>query len=666
VKAGCRLNKTALLTEFRRFNHNGFLILHVAEQNAGLLIRRQHEENQEECVIFEAFEASALSKKVLAAKSALQWSFPGVAVAIPDSEFVVASFQDHLALFLEQASSESVKQFGGHTLKAGSQAFESRETADPSLITGMLMTLLEANGRRVNPKLLLKRVRDDVCWSDGAEKPWRRSPYWLVLRVGIGKYLSTIYGDEIGRVYYKFLFCLVLSQLIDDSLADLSPELLSFLRAKLARRLDKLEVAKNRASPSLRPTYAHMFTTLGPLFRRTLKNVRDHLEAIWKKFKDSIRRPVPPLPRYAKPEHLTLKLTHSESYLREVLSCHQKTESGPCPRQIQFGDLTATTSTFRSFADHYFFLTELEMESEESHSIPQNMTASLGNCCQMIAEKIDTYLTAVGNAYDSNPEQKSVMLLTILELWVTMDRYATELCGLLMDYNPGIPPESLDVLQLPHLKDMRRLQNIQSHLTERYVKSNYSEKSIFTDPTKGCFAERYFDESNDSVILQDLYNAIESAAEISCAEKQIEWQELSAQFESLELKIAQSTCLYTTDEFQQVVHDGRACTKCYLRRKARRMKITIHEHPLPSNPIQAKAVVFELGCPREFIAYRDATWTILGTLARPKMEGKLPRLLLSDYSELRSLMTTRAGGGFTRINNEVFSVNTLQRRWFPG
>jgi hypothetical protein len=43
VKAGCRLNKTALLTEFRRFNHNGFLILHVAEQNAGLLIRRQHE-----------------------------------------------------------------------------------------------------------------------------------------------------------------------------------------------------------------------------------------------------------------------------------------------------------------------------------------------------------------------------------------------------------------------------------------------------------------------------------------------------------------------------------------------------------------------------------------------------------------------------------------------
>lgn len=43
VNAGGKLNKTSLLTEFRRLEHKAPLILHVAEQNAGLLIRRGYE-----------------------------------------------------------------------------------------------------------------------------------------------------------------------------------------------------------------------------------------------------------------------------------------------------------------------------------------------------------------------------------------------------------------------------------------------------------------------------------------------------------------------------------------------------------------------------------------------------------------------------------------------
>jgi len=43
VNSGSKLNKTALLTELRRLGRKDLLILHVAEQNACLLIRRQHE-----------------------------------------------------------------------------------------------------------------------------------------------------------------------------------------------------------------------------------------------------------------------------------------------------------------------------------------------------------------------------------------------------------------------------------------------------------------------------------------------------------------------------------------------------------------------------------------------------------------------------------------------
>jgi hypothetical protein len=42
VNAGGKLNKTSLLTEFRKLGHKGLLILHIAEQNAGLLVRREY------------------------------------------------------------------------------------------------------------------------------------------------------------------------------------------------------------------------------------------------------------------------------------------------------------------------------------------------------------------------------------------------------------------------------------------------------------------------------------------------------------------------------------------------------------------------------------------------------------------------------------------------
>lgn len=43
VNAGSKLDKTSLLTEFQRLECSDLLMLHVTEQNAGILIRRDHE-----------------------------------------------------------------------------------------------------------------------------------------------------------------------------------------------------------------------------------------------------------------------------------------------------------------------------------------------------------------------------------------------------------------------------------------------------------------------------------------------------------------------------------------------------------------------------------------------------------------------------------------------
>jgi hypothetical protein len=43
LNAGSKLNKSSLLAQFGRLKREDFLILHVAEQNAGLLIGRKYE-----------------------------------------------------------------------------------------------------------------------------------------------------------------------------------------------------------------------------------------------------------------------------------------------------------------------------------------------------------------------------------------------------------------------------------------------------------------------------------------------------------------------------------------------------------------------------------------------------------------------------------------------
>jgi hypothetical protein len=125
------------MTGFRELDDNELLILHITEQNAGLLIRRLKEGDR---ILFEAFEVSPLSEDVLASKNALQWDFPGCAVTMPFSEFAKSSFQDELASFLDKASTESIKRFAARTSKAGLFVSESRETVDPALITQMLMS----------------------------------------------------------------------------------------------------------------------------------------------------------------------------------------------------------------------------------------------------------------------------------------------------------------------------------------------------------------------------------------------------------------------------------------------------------------------------------------------------------------------------------------------
>ncbi|KAL2779878.1 hypothetical protein BJX66DRAFT_345994 [Aspergillus keveii] len=234
------VNKRVLLQGWRDLDTGDASIVFVGQQNACILIQKPPGDNTR--VNFEAFQASPEAGPVLAAKGALLWDFPGLAVVLPASSFETSDFQENLASFLEQASLEPVNEFEAKAHKAGVEVIETRDTTNPALITQFLMTLLESRGERLSVPLLRKRVRDDVCW-DNAELPWRRSPFWLALRVCMQRLLSRM-GTAMGRVLYKSLMCALMGQLLEDCHGNLPPECCYMLKAKLCRRLAKLEIEK--------------------------------------------------------------------------------------------------------------------------------------------------------------------------------------------------------------------------------------------------------------------------------------------------------------------------------------------------------------------------------------------------------------------------------------
>ena len=603
-----------------------------------------------ERAIFEAFEASPPSHDVLAAGNALQCNFPEKTVSVPYSEFMQTSFQLKLASFLEQASTQPIEHFAPRTNKADVSIIEKRDTAKPSLITQMLMTLLEVIGHLVSPCPIRKRIRDDVCWNDGAERPWRRCAFWLVLRVGLRRHLCQIHQGESGRVQYKFFLCVILAHVIEHAVKRPNPEMLGFIVAKLARRLDKLEVARKQALPQDQLLYEMMFATLRQTFRRATKRANHAIETAWENFKKSIERPIKSLPLKADRKHMILSLPNSGPYLEQVLSRYTSPGSpisrlAPDQPQIDFNISGATTRRFREFADRYYSLSRSESRVEEQRLLLSTPTTDQEGQCLKFAEIIDSYLNKIGGAYDHNPEQKSIMVLTVMELWVSMDQCATACFDLLMDYSPSISPDILDCLHLIRFSDMCRLQRIQEHLSNRCKACANSSRTIFDKPVQGCFAERYYEESKDSPHLRSLHKCIEEEAEVQRRMKKQEWKKRSADFAELERLIAASTCLFYTSDDGVRTHDLRQCTKCYLQREAWRTRIDVHEHPLPSDTFEAKAVLFELHCPQALRVYRNVTWRMIGDLACPtRVAGVKPRLMLSDHQALGPFMLDELSG----------------------
>ena len=571
------LSKNALQSAFDDAKNGAILILHIDIQNSGLIIRKVPSG-----YIVESFEASPPAAEVLAAEKSLQWDFPSRAILIPSAVFEEAAFQASLAEFLEQASVEPVKQFAAVTFKARSNAFESRDTATPAVVGQLLMALLEANGQNHSIMLTRKRVNDDVCWGDGAENPWRRSPTWLVLRVGIQRSLCFLLDGPVALVQYKFFMSFTLCSISREILK--GPCLLdrvAFARTKLARRVAKMQRQTDIATPLVVKTIESLFKRFGNVFTSTLQILNQQLSENWSQIRSQATKQILPLPRRADPSNTILSLSHSRDILHRILGeafFGRPSIDIHLEERYRKSSLSSTCVTMKpheTFSTYdYLNLAETErtLRSRFTRSSAREVDLNGDLSCVDLQHWMQQYQEVASSAYKSDPEQFSLMLITLLEMWQTIDSIALKLYPLLADYEPDFPQDILYPLQVAQLSDLQRVQDIENYLQHRRTVAKPTYPSIFRDVLPTSFAVRYFDECQD---MQQLAASIDAADEMAKAQKEEEWGQKSSEYEAIMKQAAETTCLFYEDPHNPLrrLHDDHRCLKHQLERRGARMRI---------------------------------------------------------------------------------------------
>ena len=630
------LSKDALMRAFGDARDGTIIIIHVTIQNSGLIIRKVTDE-----YIVESFEASPPAAQVLAAEKALQWDFPSRAVTVPSTVFQETSFQQWLAQFLEQASVEPVKQFAAVTFKAKSNAFESRDTGTPAIVGQLLMAILKANGKKHTASLTRKRFYDDVCWGDGAENPWRRSPVWLVLRVGIQRSLCFLMGGYIGLLQYKFFVSFTLSSISKEICANglLKPDRIAFARTKLARRVAKLQRQKDTATSQLSPIIDSLYSKLEKEFTDTLRTLNDRLSQDWSRVRSRATKKILPLARRADPSETTLSLYHSRATLQSILG---ETLLGRRSVSVRLEEryrkpIHWSMKPQESFSIFdYLNLADLErtLRYDIRMSLVGTAKTDLDMHCVDLRRKMQQYQQFASLAYKYDPEQLSHMIITLLEMWQAIDSIALVLYPLLAKYEPEFPRDLFYPLQVAQLSDLQRVHDIENYLERRRRVAKSPRPSVFRESLPESFAVRYFDQSYE---MKQLAAVIGAADERARLEKREEWAQKSSEYEDIMKQAARTSCIFIKDAYDPLKrrHDDRHCPKHYLERRGARMKIQAYEAILPSDEIHLKAVVFELLLPQGFAAWRDATWQLIQLGRQATVLDRQPLISLHDYQGLK-------------------------------
>ncbi|KAI1210197.1 uncharacterized protein F4807DRAFT_72953 [Annulohypoxylon truncatum] len=597
-------NEKQLLEAFDAFliRNHGTVVFHVKEQNAGIMFTRS-----DASVHAEVFELSANNRSVMSTEGRLLRVFPGSSSAIPLETFHLPEFQESIAHTLDKMSHQRTYDTKPKARKKGKMHDEDRDTTHPKMVTDFFSALLSYLGSPVEVDSIIKHTREEIFWKD-CKAPWHRSALWLLIRVALQLQFSrsaTSYKCP-GQAYKTFMLFFMTKILMRAHVCNLSSELLSAMNSKLSRRCQKVagfapENIVESVKSSLSATNQILQERWSEIQRQShVSHNMEHLRDM----------------NLENDAHIYL--LELDNYIRSI--DHRGQGSGASLLRLSTPLESYTSSNIPSFTapldDSDIAYTLAAIEFWVADSLPkwirENERGSM--TCRSLMSLIVDYFKAALIHYQGNPEMTSVMILTILELWVASDKSAVQNCALLEKYKPGVPLELLENLNLPLSEQMERLQEIETYLLRRESRAPYTCYDVFLSyGSARSFSVLYFDQSMQH---RNLLATIEKDARRAREKKRQEFRNARRQFDDLMQRSRAADHKYTTTEDPVTGeysdhHYKWDCLKCGLEQQAYSMQISIHEWPLPEDKLEAKSTVFELQVPPFFGYWRDTTMFIL-------------------------------------------------------
>ncbi|KAG1816833.1 uncharacterized protein BJ212DRAFT_1299561 [Suillus subaureus] len=216
------------------------------------------------------------------------------------------------------------------------------------------------------------------------------------------------------------------------------------------------------------------------------------------------------------------------------------------------------------------------------------------------------YSSKAQPSYSGNPENTSIMLLTLFELWVALDKLVVKLIPLLMEYSPEVPVAIFNCLLLWRAVTIDMLlgitPTIHSWSSQMWQIKTHSQFIIITNPSSCSHAS--------SALKMMQMQSVQNESQIFTANV------TDTGVSQMKLMLSHVTTTQTGE-----------CEKWEERDS---LSVEVHEWPLPNSVYDAAAVVFELSAPITFKMWQSFTFHFLYDICTPTS----PQIQSADISNI--------------------------------
>ncbi|OAA71801.1 hypothetical protein LEL_09036 [Akanthomyces lecanii RCEF 1005] len=565
--------------------------LYLPHHNAGVIIHWADRR-------IEAFQLSPRVQAVIATTGRLRRKFPEISVAIDEDTASQEGFLQVLAetfAELDKCEVAGVKPNRNTKGKTTEQIFDAtlpNHIFDPFF--AWLFSEQSTSTDAHEDKSIVKNTRDYVLVTETETATIRRSPVWLLFKVVLQQELCA-HGPSPDHTVYKQFMLVFFSSLIRVACdRGLDSDMIQLMRRKIGHRTMKLEAKFHDEGAGQLMGYVHAAVEKADTL------LRSRLDALVQHERDKIPKRITPF--YFDAAMGKVKLPDLDSFLSKA---HKGKLSAPKPvcdpksdTQVWDQDKMPNVQKIKggSAAEniHDYILVEYWVEDYLDSYIEKHETDSL---CSSIRTFAVNYFERVSVAYKNHPYHLSVMILTLLELWVACDKVAVRRNPLLSEYAPlGIENVNWDGLLLRTAKDRRRLGQAEDYIAKR-ASSKTSMIAEYGGP--GCFASRF---AQESALHHDLMVRMKTSAE---KDEQKKAAELNKEKKRQKMLLDNHASTHCDPTVCTVGTSNLLCTRCNNLAAAREIQIRPYYKLLPDATDAAHALVFELQVPGDVAAWRD-------------------------------------------------------------